>query len=113
MQRALLAYLEQAGEVRTTRQCAAFVASGSESPGQPPARVTASQRSATGTALRALSARGVIGQVKTFPDNHGPSRWAVRAVADAENHRRRLRGRRSWPRDTFAAQDRTETAPGF
>jgi hypothetical protein len=68
LQRALLAWIEEVGDLRTTAMCAAYVA------GRTPA--TTSEISSAGRALRLLAQEGAIAQVTNW-DVTREAHWAL------------------------------------
>ena len=85
-QRALLEFLS-GGEIRTTRQCAAFLAFGVRHAAT--AIATTSQRSSAGRALHSLAEAGLVGKIENRHWGIGDTRWALKAVAVKETERLR------------------------
>ena len=85
-QRALLEFLS-GGEIRTTRQCAAFLAFGVLHAAT--AIATTSQRSSAGRALHSLAEAGLVGKIENRHWGIGDTRWALKAVAVKETERLR------------------------
>ena len=87
-QRALLEFLS-GGEIRTTRECAAFLAYGVIDVPKRQGLLTTSQRSSAGRALHSLAEAGLVGKIENRHWGIGATRWALKAVAVKETERLR------------------------